>query len=597
MRYFIFIIFTLFTSFAINGQTPTLQAFVNENTVSVGDHITLTYEFNYSGTDFTPPANLTQNFRLLGGPNQSMEMRSINGVMRSKLSYSYVIGPLNPGNYTINPASITFENKVYSSQQIRIKVIKNNESNTSSTKKENKAAQREKTLKENIYIRLHIDKKTAYQGEQIIATYKLYNKLNLMGIEAQRMPEFNGFYTKNIDLENSKQTTREVINGVLMQVYILQKTILIPQKSGELTLIPLEIDAVVGVQSTQSINTIFGRRFQSEEVRLLLKSNPIKIHVKPLPKGAPDSFNGAVGKFKFTTTIAPHQVEVNDALNYVIKISGTGNIPLIDNPVPEWPQEFEVYDPKLKSNIKISTQGISGSKTWDYLMIPRNGGDYTFKGLYFTYFNPETGKYHTIKEEKVDVHIQGSNADQQNNTPSINKQELSRMGTDIRFIHTSPTSLNSPDSIFFRSIWFYILIALPLVLSGLIPMVMAKRTELKSDTVGHKRKKATKLAKAKLKYAHKLLQSDTPNEFYDAVSKALYGYISNKFNLSRIDLDEHRIKSILDKASVNESTQALLFSIINHCDMARFAPISTLSDSDILSQAEQVIITLEDELK
>ncbi|MFT6324719.1 MAG: hypothetical protein ACJAWO_002286, partial [Halieaceae bacterium] len=254
MKNIIFIISLFISSIAL-GQTPTLQALVSNTTVPAGGNFTVSYQFNYSGEDFTAPSNITQDFRILGGPNKRSEMSYVNGTMTSKISYSYVLSPLNPGEYIIKPAQIKFENKVYSSQQIKITVTtaQNNSGQRTQTEVNNKQKQ-VKALKNNIYIKLDVSKKSVYQGEQIVATYKLYNKSQLRGIEAQRMPEFEGFYTSDIEVTNQNNHTRESINGVPFDVYILKKTILIPQKTGELKLIPLEIDAVVQIQGDKAVN-------------------------------------------------------------------------------------------------------------------------------------------------------------------------------------------------------------------------------------------------------------------------------------------------------------------------------------------------------
>ena len=453
MKHLTFIIAFFIAGF-VSAQTPTLQALVSKSTVPVGSRITISYKFNYSGENFTAPNNLTKNFRVLGGPNKSSQMSYVNGKMSSSVSYTYIVSPINIGKFTIKPAQIKFENKVYSSKALEITVIKAQEGQS-----QNASGNEQKQLNsinKDIYLKLSVNKKSAYQGEQIVATYKLYNKASLRGIEAERMPEFDGFYTQEIEVNNNNSRTREVINGVPFDVYTLKKTILIPQKTGELSLIPLEIDAIVQIQSDKAVNTWFGPRYQMKDVKVLLKSNPLKIKIKPLPTGAPKSFSGAVGQFKFSTKISPNELAVNDALNYVIKISGTGNIPLINNPEPIWPQEFEVYDPKLKSNSNTKTNKITGSKSWDYLAIPRNGGEYKLKAIAFTYFNPSSKKYITLTSDSALITVSGSSNSADGQANQVIKQDVSRMGTDIRFYsyRSYSTSSRGCDFLWHRLVLF-----------------------------------------------------------------------------------------------------------------------------------------------
>jgi hypothetical protein len=598
----IFFVILLFVSSIGVSQTPTLQALVSKQNVHVGGNFTVSYQFNYSGEDFTAPSNITKDFRILSGPSKRSEMRYNNGKVTSNLSYTYVLSPLNPGEYVLEPAKITFENKTYASKSIQIIATKaqtpQQQKDQTTQSEINREAKQKQSLKNSIYLRLELNKRTVFQGEQIVATYKLYNKAALRGIEAQRMPEFDGFYTADIKIDNTNNSSREVINGVPFDVHVLKKTILIPQKTGELTLIPLEIDAIVQVQGKQVVNTWFGPRYQMKDVKLTLKSNAIKINVKPLPKGAPDSFDGAVGRFKFNVSLTPTELKVNDALTYTVKLSGSGNLPLIKSPVPNWPQEFEVYDPKLKSTVNTKTNKLTGFKRWEYLAIPRNNGEYIFEPVEFTFFNTSSKKYETISSGAATITVTGtSDYGSKTNPNAVNKQDVSRLGTDIRFIHTNNPELKIVDDTFFGSVWYYFWLIAPIFLSALAYLILRKQNELKSDTVGLKKRKATKLARQLLKTAEKNLNSKDKNLFYESVFKALNGYLANKLNISNADLNKSNINSKLISVNASEVTINLLFETLDHCEMARFAPVTNISDTDLLKQAQDVLVKLENEIK
>ena len=600
MRKIILFILLLVTQIGF-GQTPVLQALVSKERVELGDHLTISFRFNESGGNFTPPNNLTQNFRVLSGPNQSTEMSWINGAMSSSVSYSYVISPLNEGKVVIGPASIEKGDKIYSSQKVKIIVVKaqasgKTQQNTQTEKQHIKT--QTNAAKENLFLKLTINKKSMYVGEQVIATYKLYNHTRLNTIEGQRMPEFDGFYTSDIEINGKNNHTRETINGVIYDVFLLKKTILIPQKSGELTLIPLEIDANIQIQDSKPVNTWFGPRYQFKNVSVSLRSNSVKLNVKPLPANAPKSFTGAVGNFKFTTKATPNELKVNDALTYSIKISGTGNLQLIDNPVPVWPQEFEVYDPKLKSNFNNKTNSIKGSKTWEYLAIPRNGGEYKIQPIEFTYFDLTTKKYKTIKSESYKVVVSGvTDAVNGNSAQGVNRQDIAHLSTDIRFIHTRSPKLKTIENNFFGTVWYYFWIILPVFLTGLAYFLMRKQNELQADTIGLKKRKATKLAKKQLKQAETSLKANDKMAFYDAVFKGLNGYLGDKLVISKADLNKPYIRKKLSEAAVSEQTIQDLLGTLDHCEMARFAPVTNISDKQLLTQAQNVIVKLEDEIK
>jgi hypothetical protein len=411
------------------------------------------------------------------------------------------------------------------------------------------------------------------------------------------MPEFDGFYTSDIELDNNNHS-RETVNGVIFDVFTLKKTILIPQKSGELTLIPLEIDANVQIQDSKPINTWFGPRYQFKNTTISLKSNALKINVKPLPKNAPENFTGAVGNYTITTTCTPTNLKVNDAITYTLKISGTGNIPLVDYPKQTWPLEFEVYDPKLKSNISSKTNSLSGSKTWEFLAIPRNEGDYTIPEWSFSFFNLQTRKYETITAPSYSIQVMGNpDGESGGMATSVTKQDIAHLKTDIRYIHTSGPKLKKVGSGFFGSVWFYAWTIIPVFLSILGYFLLHRQSELKADTIGLQKRRATKLAKNLLKTAEKELSNSNTNAFYEAIFKALNGYLSNKLTISTSDLNRSFISNKLTQMRVSEPTISALLDTLNHCEMARFAPSTSISNHELLQEAQRIIVKLEEELK
>ncbi len=597
-----YILFLLFFVTQIGvAQTPVLQALVSKEVVEVDGRFTISFRFNASGDKFTPPSNLSENFRVLSGPNKSSEMSYINGSMSSSVSYSYILSPIQKGSFTIEAASMESDDKIYTSNKVKIKVVdaQNNSGNGQQYQNQQEHQEQQKKIaKENLFLKLVLNKKSVYQGEQVIATYKLYNRTRLNGIEGQRMPEFDGFYTSDIEINGNNNHTREVLNGVEYDVFVLKKTILIPLKTGELTLIPLEIDANIQIQDSKPVNTWFGPQYRYKNASVSLKSNSEKLNVKALPKGAPNSFSGAVGSFKFSTTCEPKELKVNEALTYSIKISGTGNLPLIDNPIPNWPQEFEVYDPKLKSNFNTKTNSISGSKTWEYLSIPRNGGDYSIEPLEFTYFDLATKKYVTIAGDVYPVKVSGVAENQTSSgTFGVNRQEVERLSTDIRFIRTRNPNLQIIDNHFFGTVWYYFWMIIPVFLSGLAYFIIQKQNELNSDTIGMKKRKATKLAKNLLRQAENKLKENDNLGFHDAIFKGLNGYISDKLSISKADLNKPFIAKKLTTSNVSSETVTSFLETLDHCEMARFAPSSNISNQELLTQAQTIIIKLEDEIK
>lgn len=598
MKKLLFFLYIIFVSHAVLAQTPSLQALVSSEVVVVNKQLTITFRFNSSGEGFTPPNNLTDNFRVLSGPNKSSQMSFVNGKMSSSVSYSYVISPIKEGNYNINPAKIQEDGTTYTSPKVKIKVVKPSKQQQQAEANDPRSeTNQRKQLAKNLYVKLVVSKTKLYQGEQLVATYKLYNRTRLVGIEGQRLPEFDGFYTNDIKIENNNHT-REQVGNAIFDVYTLKKTIIIPQRSGKLQLIPLEVDAQVQIQDSKPVNTWFGPQYQYKNITVSLKSNPVTINVKPLPKEAPADFTGAVGKFNFKATASPATVNINDAITFQLKVTGSGNLPLLDPPTVVWPQEFEVYDPKLTAKTNNATGAIKGSKTWEYLTIPRAAGTYEIPPISFVYFNPATRKYEekTIHLDALTVtgNVNGADAGM---ATQISKQNVSRLGTDIRFIHTAAPSLTLVDTYFYGSFWFYLWLIIPIIIGLIAYFIIKKQTALQADTISLNKRRATKMAKTRLKQAQKSLSANDLNEFYQELSNGLFGYIAHKFNLGTADLNKPQIRERLSQSQVSAATIESLMQTIDYCEMARFAPSADISNQSLLTKAEEIIVALENEIK
>lgn len=588
----IFILSTLV--FQTFGQDVVFRASTDKDKLAVGDYLTLSFELNASGNNFSPP-QLSDNFRVLSGPNQSSQMSFINGKVSSTLTYSYVLSPLNEGSYTIGSASIKFDNKTYTSQPINIQVVA-----ASEKKKSPQEENKEDDLTDKLFIRVEVDKKTVYQGEQLVATYKLYNRTSLNGIEGQKLPEFNGFYTSDIEIDSRTNRRQIAIDNQVFDVYTIKKTILIPQISGSLELKPIELSANVRMRQGKPINTLFGPQYNYVNKKVSLTSNSIKINVKQLPAGAPESFKGAVGKFQLSSTVDKEKLEINDALNYTVSLTGTGNISLVDPQAPELPSDFELYDPKTKSNVTNTSGVLSGSRTWEYLAIPRHGGQYKIPPLEFSYFNPSTESYVTLKSQEFSIAVGGIESEEMESSGlsrNLNKQEVRQMGQDIRYLKKGKPGLREKGATFFGSIWHYFwLLFTPSVL-GLLYVVVKRNRKLYSNTIEIRRRKASKIARNTLRKASEELKSGNENAYYDALFRAVNGYIADKLSLPIGAQNRENIEAKLAEKEVPKELISKWHEVIMACEMARFAPQSSGKAEELLVKSSALIVELENRLK
>jgi hypothetical protein len=582
----------LLVSFSF-GQDVTFTAATSHNTVKTGDRFQIQFTANSKLANFKAPK--LSNFRVLSGPNQSTNMSWVNGKTNSTISYSYILMAVKEGEFTIGPAVASANGTAVKTEPFKIKVgkgvqVQQNGQKNSQTKSGGSAS-------DELFIRSTVSRQKVYQGEQIIATYKLYTRVGLAGNELVKNADLNGFWSQEIDFGESVWT-KEVIGGYRYSVAKIREIVLFPQRSGNLEIDPLEMKFIVQKRVQGGGQSVFDQFFgRVENVEYSLKSKPIKITVLPHPSNAPVDFTNAVGNLDMKVDVSANEIKANEAINIKIKVSGKGNLPLIDIPAISFPSDFETYDPKINDNIKTSTAGVSGSKEFDYLVIPRHAGKFKLDPIVFSYFNPSTKKYETISSGPIEINVLKSDGSASDNVIySSSKEDIQVLGEDIRYIHTNDIKFTNSNSKFYGSWKFNLLMFLAPLLFVLTYIFRNKIRVANSDIVGMKKKKASKIAGKLLSSAKLSLSSNNKSAFYEDISKALFGYIGNKLNIPVAELNQSNIKEKLVQLNVSEQTSKELMDTIELCDMARFAPVS-ISEQEVYTKAETIINQIEQEVK
>lgn len=579
------------------------------NMVEQGGQFQVTYRVNSNVDNFKGPEFI--NFELLGGPSQgsSYSTQIINGRASQTIekTYTYYLRALKVGTFPVPKAGITVKGKNYTSSDWTIKVFE--AKGTAYKNASNKAIEQNnpKPFKADgrVFVRTFVSKRKAYLGEPIVLVQKLYSKENIANITDFKEPSYSGFWKESIDI-GQLQLTKETLNGEAYHVVLLQKYILFPQKVGKLSLGSFEIDAVIRLIKTRPARDQMEQMMYGNKVRyyadenLNLKSPMVYVTVKDYPAGKPKDFNGLVGDFELIAHVDKTELPANDALNLKIKIKGKGNITLLEIPKPNFPPDFEVYDPKISQKSNTESTGMSGSKTFEYLIIPRNEGDFEIPSISFSFFNPRTERYETLSSENFKIKVGKGNgiAFTDVNSSSVNRDEIKYLGKDIHYIKTETSELKEIGAHQFNSLGhFLFLIISPFIALGFI--IFYKRNAKKRSNTSHMRnKKATKVARKRLKKAKTLLSTQDRNVFYEEISRVLWGYIGDKFNISLSELSmdtarEHLIKKEVDLSIVDE-----IIDILNQCEYSRYAPNSDSgSMQDIFEKALQIISKIEKSLK
>lgn len=540
--------------------------------VEAGENFKLNFTVNANGTNFKPPS--LAGFRVLAGPSPSTNrsFQFINGKASQSISntYSYIIQATKVGKYTIPKAQITVDGKIYESNPITIEVVKGSAQNSENLTKTKENI----STKDDIFVRNNLSKTTVYQGEQIISIMKVYSRVGLRAFPDIKFPSFTGFWSQDIKTPTQISLQRENVNGKIYNTGVIRQVILFPQRSGIIKIDPFELECIVQQKSGKRRN-FFGELVDTyADVKKNLKSPVRTIKVLPLPGNKPKSFNGAVGTdFQILVNVDRNEIANNESLTLTVKISGTGNLKLIDKINIDFPKTFEVYDPKISNNISNTITGARGNKVFEYLLIPREPGDYTIPAVKFSYFNVKSKSYKTISGKDIFIHVDKSNEIQVSNNPiSISKEDIKTLGTDIRYIKQNSFELLPIDKTFFGSWKFYMFYLVSFVIFILIVFISRHKIRQNANVALMKNKRANKISKKRLKMASAYMKQNNQAKFYDEVIHALWGYLSNKLNIPVSGLSRITVKETLAGQKVDEEIINEFIVVIDGCEYAKYAP-------------------------
>ncbi|MDZ7623380.1 MAG: BatD family protein [Ignavibacteriaceae bacterium] len=594
-----FSLFTFIFYLVLINQSFAQQfvASVKEIDATVNEPFQVSFTFSGSSinnlSNFSPPS--FENFMILSGPNQSTSIQIINGTQSASITYSYVLQAKSVGTFTIGSASINQSGKTYKSNSLVIPVLKGQPKNQQQ-KNNNEISEDE--IAKNLYIRAIVDKTKAYKGEQITVTYKLYTRLSIasqMGVN--KLPQYQGFWAEELETSGNISFTTEIIEGKQFRVGVLKRVALFPTQTGTLEVTPFELAVPVQIQKQRNSKSVwddfFGDPFgRSEIYEFNAKSNVVKIDVQSFPDGQPDSFKGAVGDYSFDAKLNNSTVKSNEPLTLNINISGSGNIKLIDMPEINLPNGFEKYEPKMNEQI-IRKGKISGSKSGEYLFVPRVVGIREIPPIEFSYFDPSNKKYVTLKSEPFKIDIKPG--DKQASTEFAGKEDIKELGSDIRFLKTSFEDVRKRENYVINSTGFLVAGALPFILSLVVIGWKRKYDKLHGNVVLLRYQKAQKIAKNRLKTAKKLMDSQNHKEFYTELSSALFGYLEDKLHISKSEFTVERASDELRKKNITEELIADLKTGAEKCEFVRFAPGAEKSAAmqEMYDEIADVIINLE----
>lgn len=585
LKFYIPLFISLF-SLAISAQEVALTAKVSKNKLGINQRLKIEFSINKQGGDnFSPPK--FANFKVVGGPSQSVSQSWINGTVRFSQSYTYIIQPKIKGELVLGKASINIAGKTIESKPIKIIVV-DAVAIPKDPNDPNYVAQ------QNIHLVAEISKSRPYVGEGIYVEYRLYvsENISVYDTSVTEAPQYNGFWNQNIKI-NDFPVKMGKYNGENYRYIVLQKALLVPTKTGKLNIDPMKMNIVIGVPTGRAdffgnaITRNITKEFASAKKTILPKSLPLE--------GKPMDFAGAVGDFKFNVTLSKEVLKANESSQIKVMVSGKGNLKLFELPEITTPVELEKYQPERKEKVRVNSSGISGSVSDLYTVVPQYKGKYKIPNISFSYFNPKEKKYHTILAEDFFVNVlEGKELKPIVNSSTVPKQNVISTGKNFRYIQTKSNFKPKNINDLFKSNLFYVLLLLPLLTIPIVILIAKRNDEKNSDLIGNKLRKAERLAKKYLSEAKK--QLGKKEAFYEALERALHNYLKAKLGIETADISGDKITEILKNKNINSTTINEFVEVLKQSDFARYTPISNSEMKEEFERAKQVIVELDKQL-
>ena len=577
--------------------------------VVVGDQFRLSYTVTTQKVkDFRAPS--IKGFDVLMGPSRSEQSSTqiVNGSVSStsSITFTYILMANTAGEFTVPGASIVADGNQMISNSVKIKVLPQDQNHNSSRRNNDNSSSIQPSSNasvsnQDLFITATASKTNVYEQEAFVLTYKIYTRESNLQLNNAKLPDFKGFHSQEIEMTTNARWTPGHYKGRNYYTTVYRQFVLFPQQSGKLFIEPAQFQMTVNkpVQSADPFDAFFNGGNNVIEIKKPITTPKIAINVNPLPAGKPTNFLGGVGEFNISSSINSKELKTNDAITIKLVISGTGNLKLISNPEIKFPDDFEVYDPKVDNQVRLTKEGLTGNKVIEYLAIPRHAGTYKIPGVSFSYFDIRSKSYKTLNTEDYVINVEkgAGNADQviANFT---NKEDLKVLGEDIRYIKQNEVTFQPKGSFFYGSMSYWLFYIIPALAFILFFIIYRKQAAENANVAKMRTKKANKVAIKRMKLAGKLLSENKKDAFYDEVLKALWGYISDKLNIPVSRLSKDNIEEKLRNHGVSEELIKEFLNALNDCEFARFAPGDENQAMDkVYSSSIEVISKMENSIK
>lgn len=568
----LFLLLACFVGIQLNAQEISFTAKVDKQAVVTGEQFQLTITVvNANGRVSAPDLD---GLTIVRGPSTRQGSSIQGGRAVSFSTFTWVLTAVKARKYIIGPARLQVGGGIVETEPITIEVSK-----APGTPGDAISAQGQ-ARDPNIFTTITLSRNKGHVGEQVLVTYQLYTRYPNTQWAPFEPPAMQGFWAERLEMGQRLEERTEMINGLNYSVVVLMRQLLLPQRSGKLRIEPFTLPVVLE------------RNLFSSGRLVEVKSNALEFTALELPS-PPQDFTGAVGDLQMSVRADRSELKANEALEITVKLSGKANLKLIDAPKLKLPEGIEVYDPKVLDKISVSSAGMSGSREFQYLVLPRYEGSYTLPPLVLSYFDPREGKYKSLSSAAMELLVAAGDGTSAGAGNTIRPNEVRQLDQDIRFIRTGDLKLRPKDQYLFGS-WRYLAgITAPAAAFLLLLAWRRKQDREQADVVQVRRKRAERIALQHLKHAKALLEKPEREPFHTALGKALSGYLMDRFDLGPAELNASNIAARMGSVPDAQALATHCMDLVEACEMARFAPIESKPRQVLYSEAAELITRLE----
>jgi len=586
MKFRLLLLLIFLSSFAMSQVK--FEAKTSKTQLGVNERLRIDFTMNEDGDNFMPPS--FENFKVVGGPSQSINNSWINGVRSFSKSYTYFLSPTKRGTFTIGQSSIEIDGNTYKTSPIQITV-------TGAVEIPKDPNDPNYIASESIHLVAEVSTTKPYLNEPVSVIYKLYVAENtgVRNWSELDSPRYNDFWSQNIEV-NRQNVKEGKYKGENYRYVVLKKTVLYPQKTGKLSIEPLTLDVSVEVPSKR--RDVFGRLMMTTTNRNVTAGKRT-IDVKPLPSdGRPDDFSGAVGSFEFNMTSNKNTLKATEAFDLKLEVSGKGNLKLFKLPKPNLPSALEVYEPEHSEKVSTNLSGMRGSISDTYTVVPNAQGRYPIPTVSFSYFDLNTETYKTLKSNELVVAVTDDaelSSNENSATKEVQKTNVTTLSKQFSSFKSNGNLEPITKTNFYNTPLFWWLFFGPLLLIPLVIIITRNRGKRALDIEGNKIRQTNRLARKYLSSSKKAIGNK--EAFYVALERALHNYLKSRLKIETSDFSKEKIDQLLTKKEVQKEASSQFLDVLKSCELARYTPLGVADMERDYQKAVETINTLDKQLK